>query len=202
MIGIGITSYLRTSDSKCIERIISFAPEGAKVVIVKDVKGISVAKNRCLAELDECEHIFLFDSDTYPLVRDWHLPYINSGEAHLCYTFNRNIVKKENGLIHHELPNGCLLYLKKECLEAVGGFDEKFEGYSYEHVDFSRRIFNAGLTSWPFMDVEGSEKLIYAMDRKHEVKSSVHPRDRRYFMSINKKRYIEQRESREWMPYK
>lgn len=51
--------------------------------------GISTVKNKCLQLCYEsgAEHIFLMDDDVRVLNHDWHLPYINSGEHHLCATF-------------------------------------------------------------------------------------------------------------------
>lgn len=176
-IGIGITT---TSNRKAIfERSIlqirHFAPVDAKIVTITDTVGIAKAKNQCLALLDDKEHIFLFDDDTYPIAADWHLPYIESGEPHLSYTFKRKIIRKEKGLIHYELPSGCMIYINRKCLETVGGFDERFEGYSYEHVNYSMRVHNAGLTTSPFMDVIGSDELIYSMDEHERIQSSVPP---------------------------
>lgn len=212
-IGIGITAYKRPeTDKKAIDEIIRLAPEGAKIVIIQDVEGIATAKNNCLALLDECEHIFLFDSDTYPIKQYWWLPYTESGINHLCFTFNKLIDGRQNGnrncrgvskgIAIYENPCGCMLYINRKCLEVVGGFDEDYKGYAYEHCDLSRRIHNAGLTEFPFMDVSNSLELFHSMDYHMEVQSSVKPEDRMRHIRLNRVRYNEEMNSKAWKPYR
>lgn len=132
--------------------------------------GIPAAKNKCL-ELCEHDHIFLLDDDTYPIADDWWRPYVESEKNHLCYTFLQKY-KEKDGFTYHQLGNGCMLYLTRKCLDVVGGFDWNFGLGKYEHVNLSRRIFNAGLTEAPFMDVVGSGRLLYCMDQGGEVERS------------------------------
>jgi hypothetical protein len=42
--------------------------------------GIARAKNKCLEQLDDCEHIFLFDDDCYPIKKGWHEIYIEASK--------------------------------------------------------------------------------------------------------------------------
>lgn len=132
--------------------------------------GIPKAKNMCLQLAMDwgADHIFLFDDDCFPIADDWHLPYIQSGEHHLCYTFLES-VGKVNGLKIHALGNGCCLYFTRHCIETVGGFDTDFELGKFEHTELSHRIHNAGLTPYVFMDVIGSDKLFHSMDEHDEV---------------------------------
>ena len=132
--------------------------------------GIPAVKNMCLS-FAEHDHIFLFDDDTYPISDDWWKPYVNSGKNHLCYTFLSKY-KVKDGFTYHHLGNGCCMYLTRKCLETVGGFDWRFGLGKYEHVNLSRRIFNAGLTEAPFMDVLGSEQLLYCLDQQKGFKRS------------------------------
>lgn len=211
-IGIGVTAYKRHTDEWCIDKIKSYAPKGSKFIVVKDIKGIALAKNMCLEELDKCDHIFLFDSDTYPKNEFWYLPYISSGINHLSFTFshlvngatngNRKLEKEYNELNVYQNPSGCMLYLTKQCIDTVGGFDEAYGGYSYEHVDYSRRIYNAGLTPYPFMDVKNSLELLHSMDYHREVKSSLHPIERLKYISKNRELYYNNINSKEYKEYK
>ena len=132
--------------------------------------GIPAVKNKCL-ELAKYDHIFLFDDDTYPIVDEWYLPYINSGKQHLCFTFLTSFKRKE-GFKYHTLGNGCMLYVTRKCIDTIGGFDWNYGLGKYEHVDFSRRIFNAGFTESIFIDVDDSSKLLYCMDQKKEIERS------------------------------
>lgn len=199
MIGIGITTY-GNRQTPALDMIRKFTPD-AKIVTVNQ-KGIAKAKNMCLALLDDCEYIFLFDDDCYPKVENWFMPYINSGEPHLSYTFGRKILKKSESLTEYELPCGCMLYINRKCLDVVGGFDTDFEGYSYEHVNYSDRVYNAGLTSGKYLDVAGSDKLIHSMDQHREIKSSVSQLDRGLGIQTNRHLLMKNRNSKEWKPYK
>ena len=95
-----------------------------------------------------------------------------------------------------------MLYINRKCLDIVGGFDESFEGYSYEHVDYSNRVFNAGLTSGRYMDVSYSHLLIYSMDEHKEIVSSVSQLDRGKGIQANRPLLMKNRFSKEWKPYK
>ena len=184
-IGVAITTHNRREVFyKNLINIQKHLPKGAELVIVDDCSdvrvpnayrfsnnvGISVAKNKCIELLLErgCEHLFLFDDDCYPIVDGWELPYINSGEKHLSFTWagrhNYAVLSDENGIKEYSHPCGCMLYIHKDCIDAVGGFDMNFPLWGNEHVDFSTRVFNYGITSKKYMDVSDSLKLFYAGD--------------------------------------
>ncbi len=98
-IGIGITTHNRPQVFRhTLRNVLKFAPRGAKVLVVDDAStdtvreatyrfdvnaGIARAKNKCLELLEDCDHIFLFDDDTYPIKKGWEQPYIDSAEPHL-----------------------------------------------------------------------------------------------------------------------
>lgn len=198
-IGIGLTTW-GNRQTPALEMIRKFTPD-AKIVTVNQ-KGIAKAKNMCLALLDDCDHIFLFDDDTYPISGEWFVPYIASKEPHLSYTFDRKILNQSNGLTEYELPCGCMLYINRKCLDVVGGFDTDFEGYGYEHVNYSQRVYNAGLTSAKYLDITGSDKLIHSMDEHREISSSVSQLERGQGIQINRQLFMKNRNSQEWKPYK
>lgn len=212
-IGIGVTTtFARNETAQIAIQNIAKYSVGCKMAVVKDVPGIAVAKNKCLALLDDCEHIFLFDDDTYAKVEGWYLPYIYSGINHLSFTFshlhngmtngNRKFEGEYMDCSRFQNPCGCMLYLTKRCLDTVGGFDERFIGWGYEHADYSRRIYNAGLTPYPFMDVKNSLDLLHSMDYYREVQSSVEPIQRAGFIKHNRPLYEQGVNSREYCKYK
>jgi hypothetical protein len=64
----------------------------------------------------------------------------------------------------------------------VGGFDPVYGRGMYEHSDLALRIHNAGLTTWAYADVVGSEKLIHSLDEHEAVERSVPSQtDRRWW---------------------
>jgi len=216
----------------CYSSMLKYAPEGVKIVVVDDgsetpvviadvrhekPKGIAAAKNACLRLLDDCDHIFLFDDDVWPAVENWYGPYIKSNLNHLCFTFEHTVsgrraspsIKQTDSFYHknvalatYSYAKGCMLYIRKECLEKVGGFDERFGRYGYEHIDFSQRVFNAGLTPFPFMDVIGSQHIFHSMDYHEEVTSSMAGQINMHDIRMNKARMLKNKNSVEYINYK
>lgn len=162
--------------------------------------GIPAAKNKCL-ELAKYDHILLFDDDTYPISDEWYLPYINSGKEHLCYTFLTAFKRKE-GFKYHTLGNGCMLYVTRKCIDTIGGFDWNYGLGKYEHVDFSRRIYNSGLTESVFMDVENSSGLLYCMDQKKEIARSFDKVEMRTLLHSGGFHFRKNRNSKAFIDYK
>ena len=204
-IGIGITTRNRNQlVVETYEKIKALTPD-ATIVIVDDAStkpldidatvyrfdenvGIARAKNKCLELLAAHDHIFLFDDDAYPLVDNWYLPYVNSPEHHLMYIFkdlatNKKlndicVVYEDEQHIGYSGARGVMLYIDKYALDVVGGMDEDFGKWGWEHPAWSRRVYNNGLCSSPFTDVKGSEQLIYSLDEHELVERSVSPYDR------------------------
>ena len=226
-IGIGITVHNRhETASKTIEKIRKQAPKGSKIIIVDDASnvpfpnsdfrfdknvGIAAAKNKCFELLDDCEHIFLFDDDCWPKVKDWHLPYVNSGHNHLMYIFDKlssgapngnKKIKELSNVVIYENPCGCMMYYRKECINAVGGMDTGYGRWGFEHPDHSTRIFNAGLTPFKFMDIKGSDELFYSHDKEQTIERSVPSIVRLQHIARNRKKYERIGDSKHFIPYK
>lgn len=149
---------------------------------LKNNVGIPRAKNKCLelAEAWGADHIFLFDDDIYPIVNGWADGYIASPEAHFQYCW-ADIRPGKHGFAHYysigkrlyeddhlfsfSHPRGQMLYIDaKKVLPRVGGFDPIYGKGMVEHVDWSWRIHNAGLSTWKNQDLVGSEQLFYSID--------------------------------------
>lgn len=191
-IGVGITTRdRRTMALDTLARVRAHTPD-AIIVVVDDAStepfpgaqhrfdtqvGIARAKNKCIELLMEAgvEHLFLFDDDTWPIADDWWRPYVESPEPHLMYLFKdtgdgktylptpRTVYSDSRHLaLTH--PRGCMLYVHRSAIDAVGGMRREFGLWGWEHVEYSNRIHNAGLTTWRFADVAGSSKLIYSAD--------------------------------------
>lgn len=214
MIGIGITEYNRYGVFKnTLDHIQKYLPDNYKLVVVDDGSdmpvfeadyrfeknvGTPIAKNKCLELLKDCEHIFLFDSDTYPIVDKWWLPYVESKHPHLNFTFK--YPKKEiDAHYHYENPNGCMMYIHNSVLNQLGGFDPEFKFYGYWHGAFSNRVFNSKMIPHPFIDVIGSDKLFCSMDNEKTVSTS--RKDRSKYLRENKRRYYEKIYSKEFISF-
>lgn len=232
-IGIGITTHNRYDIfKKTFEEMKRFAPANAKIVVVDDASdkpvpeatyrfnqnaGIARAKNKCFELLYDagCEHFFLFDDDCYPVVEDWHKPYIESKEPHLNYIFeefsgqNKPLLNdtlllyKDSNIRAYSHVRGCMCYYKRICLAVCGGMSPLFGRWGYEHPDLSNRIYNAGLTSFRYMDVLDSGKLFYSRDEQTgNADSTVQGTARTECITTNSKIYDARKDIAEYVEFR
>lgn len=228
LIGIGVTTHNRHDMlNRTMVAIRRLAPEGARIVLVDDASdvpvqgatfrfeenaGIAQAKNKCFELLEDCEHIFLFDDDTYPLKEGWWQPYTECGEPHLLYMFEHfatgrklndaALLYSDGQITAWSHGRGCMLYFSRRCLEVVGGMDPAFGKWGYEHVELSGRIYNAGLTSFKFMDVANSHGLFWSADEHEATASTVPGSERRRFVKRNREIWLQRKHSARFVPYK
>ncbi|WP_288500920.1 glycosyltransferase family 2 protein [uncultured Erwinia sp.] len=182
-------------------------PDGVKLIRSETSRGIVAAKNASIEALIDagCEHLFLWDDDAWPIAGGWEQPYIDSPEPHLAYQFldltgprklkDLAVLYKDNKHIAYTGQRGVMLYYHRSAIEKVGGFDPVYGRGMYEHSDLALRIHNAGLTSWAFADVAGSEKLIYSLDEHEAVDRSVPKLDREALVKRNVTIHNERRDS-------
>lgn len=172
-------------------------PDGVRLIRCDVSRGIVASKNASLEALIDagCEHLFLWDDDAWPIACGWEQPYIDSPEPHLAYQFldlagprklkDLAVIYQDNKHIAYTGQRGVMLYYHRSAIEKVGGFDQIYGRGMYEHSDLALRIHNAGLTSWAFADVDGSEKLIYSLDEHEAVDRSVARPDREALVKRN-----------------
>jgi glycosyltransferase involved in cell wall biosynthesis len=224
MIGVGITTRNRRQlAAMTIKQWKELMPPNSKLVIVDDASdvpfpnanyrfekqaGIARAKNKCLELLQDCEHIFLSDDDCFPAKQNWFEPYINNSQPHLSYTFTELKDGRKNGRIlmgfgkdyqYFQLPCGCLLYLTKKVLQTIGGFDTDFLIWGYEHVEYSRRAYNAGLTEQRYCDVMNSNNIWFSYDRNQAVVTSTP--ERGLYIDSNKLKFDSKENDKHFKPY-
>jgi hypothetical protein len=147
----------------------------------------------------------LWDDDAWPIADNWHLPYIESPEPHLAYQFldlaGRNklndlsVLYRDDKHVAYTGQRGVMLYYHRSAIEKVGGFDPVYGRGMYEHSDLALRIHNAGLTTWAYADVVGSEKLIHSLDEHEAVERSVPKPDRQALVERNVKIHNERRDT-------
>ena len=116
--------------------------------------GIAKAKNQCLHHLSNCDFWFLFDDDCFPKKSNWYQLYLdcyrNSGCHHLLY--NAHIgpyapVGHAFGVEEYNAELGVLMFMTRHCIDVIGGFDERYGIYGYEHMEYARRAQEALLTN-------------------------------------------------------
>ena len=190
MIGVAITTRNRRGlFNRCLAQWRRRMPDGSVLVVVDDASddpvpdsegvtvlrnsyrlGVAMSKNRCMAALMDagCTDMFLADDDVFPLSDWWWRPYVDSPEPHLSYQGPRSRRLSKVILVdgpHYvvEFPRGFLLYVTRDVIQDVGGMDPCFGMWGGEHVEWQRRIHEAGWTTWPFADVSGSDQIWYAI---------------------------------------
>lgn len=176
--------------------------------------GIVYSKNKCLEALWQMgvDHLFLFDDDTFIQSPDFIDAYCNSGLNHACWNYNRrlvslhataryNITSDDTTIFYYneyDKPNGCMLYAKRSVLHKAGGWDTDFRGYGFDHVNWSDRIFNNGLTPARYIDIPDSKHLFKMADCDTSVSYSI----RATTIPINERLYKEKFYSKEFKPFK
>lgn len=209
MLGIGITTCNRFDLlTQALDYLARHTPPDAHVVVVDDgsktpvigagvrndkPKGIAAAKNQCLDVLmsnPEVTDIFLFDDDCFPTGDYWWKPYVDSEHDHLSYMFqpewdtNCEVIYDDGHLFAQSTGQGCMQYFTRRCIEVVGGLRTEFGRWSYEHLEHSQRIYNSGLSYFPFQGLHTSS--IFALDEYEEGQSSVPQTVRRQHLRRNK----------------
>lgn len=117
MIGIGITTRHRpTIFAKTLSQIKKFQPPNSKIVVVDDSDdndkerlGIARAKNKCIAQLKDCDHIFLFDDDLYPIKEGWAEFYIKASKDSKIAAFSLTMMNTSYFAVCEEFDMGSQL---------------------------------------------------------------------------------------------
>ncbi|HCT9308238.1 glycosyltransferase family 2 protein [Citrobacter koseri] len=183
------------------------APGWCNLIRHDNSKGIVASKNASLECLMDsgCEHLFLWDDDAYAIADNWHVPYVESPEPHLAYQFldlagprklnDLAVLYSDDKHVAYTGQRGVMLYYHRSAIEKVGGFDSVYGRGMYEHSDLALRIHNAGLTTWAYADVIGSDKLIHSLDEHEAVERSVPKPDRQALVESNVKIHNERRDT-------
>lgn len=202
-IGIGCTTFNRPAHIELFQmQIGKHTDNGFKFHIARDTdkdrKGIAYRKNECLSYLKDCDYIFLFDDDCFPIKEGWADWFIGhhsvSQQHHFLYLKETPTIKKIESILinkdhktHSELLSkinsynncgGCFMFLTKEVIEKVGGYCSDYGYYGYEHAGYSTRIHLAGLTHMgKYLCPAEAGEYIYSMDydfhRKSEFQDKV-----------------------------
>jgi hypothetical protein len=126
--------------------------------------GVGATKNAGIAALMDagCQHLFLADDDVWPVSVGWALHYIDAPSPHLMHCWGKSRYQNTQG--PHTIwswPRGVLLYATREVIDRVGGMRTDFGRVGGEHVEWSRRIHNAGLTEHPFQDAAAARTRVW-----------------------------------------
>jgi hypothetical protein len=246
-IGIGITTHNRSHIiSKTISNIVTNTScGGIKYILVDDNSdnnhrsenekiakkynisyhynkenlGIAKSKNKCLEYIDDCDYIFLFDDDCYPIRDNWWDKFIEASEEtnceHFSLTFDHTSSGRPNGnkllgkinknkfiIEEYSNPCGILLFMTKNCIEKIGGFDSNYGLYGKEHVGYSMRCHNLGLTIGNFLSVSNTLEYFYSYDYESKIPSALPWDVKQESRAINEIVFIDEKQSYDYKPYK
>ena len=211
-IGIGVTSYNRPECLKeCLQHICDYSDVGAldgmskkdywfgrtsdgKDITIyaatdtdEDRRGVAFRKNECLRALKDCDYVFLFDDDCFPIKDGWVDFFIDRNDPHLLFL---------NGDLHayilqttesYRNCGGVFMYMTKECIEKVGAFNEKFGTWGFEHAEYSKRIASVYNLEYAYNCKRGTDNYLYAHDYSNRFnhKSSISNEDKQRYFNEN-----------------
>lgn len=175
-IGLGCTTFNRPDClAKWKEQIAKHTSmDNVLIYIAEDTdmdrKGVAKRKNECLRALKDCDYIFLFDDDCWPINDNWVEFFINSEKKHLLFLnerLHREFAFENNKINSCGLYRDCggvFMYMTKECVHKVGAFNEAFKIWGFEHAEYSQRIYKSGLIKSPYLCLNGTDKYLYSCD--------------------------------------
>lgn len=169
-IGIGYITYKRPEHIKfCIEQVEKYTHgQDYKLYVHNDEinrGGIAYGKNMCLQNLSDCDYVFLFDDDCFPIKEGWVDYFINSGYEHALY-MNDKYQPVYHGEKHvsYFLCSGVFMFMTRKAINAVGFFNSEYSLYGFEHAAYSHRINKAGLTPAKYLTLNDTKVYIYSLD--------------------------------------
>jgi len=142
-----------------------------KIIHNEKNQGVAFSKNRILEYLidQNCDYFFLGEDDIIVLNNMAIKGYIKvaqkTGIHHLNFgehgKLNQQYLLIDPPLVYWPNCVGAWSFYTKECLNKVGLFDENFYN-AWEHVEHTKRIAKAGLTSpfWYFADAHKSSQWL------------------------------------------
>jgi hypothetical protein len=199
-IGIGVTTTPNRSEyidtwRKNFEKV---KPTSYHLHIHEDVsyKGVAYSKNQNLKTLADCDYIFLFDDDCYPIKEGWAEYFINSNEHHLLFlNHNHKVLACTGNVEHYNDCGGVFMFITSEVLNKVGYINSAYGRYGFEHAGYSNRIYKAGLTRSPYQQLVNTKEYLYAMDYNIEHKSSIPEYKKAKLIEENRKVFINELQS-------
>lgn len=176
------------SDESVEQIVLEFAQTNKVIFRRSETRlGIARAKNACIAVLQDCDHVFLFDDDAWPRTHNWaerwiavsdhwevgHDMYITPARFGLYYGVGPHELRDifgegELALNVWSEPLGAVLHFNRACLKALGGFETEraVSPYGYEHLQISTRAFLGGFTrGFRFLAPAIVEDIIFSIDR-------------------------------------
>jgi len=154
-VGVGIT----TTPKRQINGALFDNTDSSAVVSIfndEDGRGVSHARNTLLNQLSDCDYIFLFDDDCYPVMKGWEGYFITQATLHsvdfisLFEYFKSQPIRIDGEMGRWDSGLGCFNMQSKKALDIIGGYNTQYQRYGYEDSARNQRAMKAGLTGGSF----------------------------------------------------
>lgn len=150
-------------------------------------RGVAYSKNQNLRALKDCDHVFLFDDDCWPIHDEWVEFFVDAEQNHLLF-LNEFIHGKPNGNVYKNC-GGVFMYMNKPTINRVGAFNEKFNPYGFEHAEYSNRCY--GLTNF-YLCLKKTSKYLRALDYEGYNMSSLTDKQKQKYVRENWDKYFKE----------
>jgi hypothetical protein len=150
--------------------------------------GVAYAKNRLLEQMlyDGADWLFLLEDDIRVLDERAVTGYIDAAEKsgldHLSFAHHGPanadgpIAVEVDGVAFYPHAVGAWCLYSRDCLKAVGLFDEKLVN-AWEHVEHTMRLAVAGYTTGPYRFADAAGSQLWLEELPNSIaKSSIRPR--------------------------
>jgi len=175
-IGVGVITYNRPKHLELwLKQYALYKSDSMSLYIAddnKDRRGIAYRTNEVINHFKDCDHIFIFNDDCFPIKKGWENIYIDTGLNHLLYfreSSDIEKIKSEDSVDYFTNCGGCLVYITKDVIEKVGYLNKDYSFYGYEHAGYSLRIHKAGLIPHPYLVPTMAGDYIYSLDYDNYV---------------------------------
>jgi hypothetical protein len=155
-------------------------------------RGVAYSKNENLKALKDCDYIFLFDDDCYPIHEDWVNFFTSSNENHVLFlNDSHGLIYKKQGTEYYRDCGGVFMMITKEIVLKVGAFGD-YGVYGFEHAGYSQRIYKARLTDAPYQMLSETNNYLKALDYEGTIKSSVSDEVKQIEIDKNRIKFVEE----------
>lgn len=196
-IGIGVTTYNRPEClQECLDNILKYTDMGNVNLYIatdtdEDRRGVAYRKNECLRALKDCDYVFLFDDDCFPIKDGWVDFFIKSDVDHLIFCDKKlhALKNSRNGLSLYRDCGGVFMFMTKNVIKMVGAFDENYSPWGLEHADYSNRVYGYRNN---YLCLSDTNKYLFAHDYSdNPIKSSVSNEEKNLLFKKNFPKYLE-----------
>lgn len=120
--------------------------------IDKERKGPGYSRNQCIKTLydADCDYIFIFDDDCYPIKKGWQRYFIDEAEEYDLHAITSaypgaSLTPGRGEIVLTSNSMGCFYLLSRKAVETVGYFDPRYGPYGYEDAGYQHRIRISGV---------------------------------------------------------